>query len=105
MVGMLAGLAALSSWGIRRFNQLAGGADLPLRAPGMSDEEYARLNQAYEVLLDASLRTVYREFFLVAALIALAGMVAAFAFYGRRRSAVPSGLADRIAAGEDTGGT
>lgn len=87
MVGMMVGLATLSSWGIRRFNELMGGADLPLRTANMSDAEYEQLTSAYEALLDQSLRTVYSEFFLVAAAIALAAVLAALAFRGRKRAA------------------
>jgi EmrB/QacA subfamily drug resistance transporter len=86
MVGMLIGLATLSSWGLRRFNQLAGEASLPLRTPDMSDAEYRALQDAYQQLLDASLRTVYREFFLVAAVVAATGVLTALAFYGRERT-------------------
>jgi EmrB/QacA subfamily drug resistance transporter len=86
MVGMLIGLATLSSWGLRRFNELAGAASLPLRTPDMSDEEFRAVQDAYQQLLDASLRTVYREFFLVAAVVAATGILAALAFYGRRET-------------------
>ncbi len=83
MVGMMVGLAALSSWGIRRFNGLMADEPLPLRAEGMREPEYQALVAAYDETVAAALRAVYSEFFLVAALVALAG-IAATLWFGRR---------------------
>jgi EmrB/QacA subfamily drug resistance transporter len=71
MIGMTVGLAALSSWGLRRFNGLMAETSLPLRLPGMSQAQADALTRAYNDAVHAALHTVYREFFLVAAGIAL----------------------------------
>jgi len=90
MVGMMVGLASLSSWGLRRFNELMAGHSLPLRTEGMTPEQYDALTRAYEAALDEALRTVYSEFFLIAAAVSLAAVVTAL-FFGRRRAGRPAG--------------
>lgn len=80
---MMVGLAALSSWGIRRFNELMADESLPLRAEGMREAQYQALVAAYDETVAAALRVVYSEFFLVAALVAAAGIAATF-WFGRR---------------------
>lgn len=82
MMGMTVGLSALSSWGLRRFNTLIASTPLPLRTADMTDAEYAALNAAYETTLATALRTLYSDYFLVAAGIALLA-VAAAVFLGR----------------------
>lgn len=84
MTGMTVGLAALSSWGIRRFNALMADTPLPLRGPEMTDQEYNALVQAYEQTISAALKTLYSNFFLVCAAIALVAIIPAF-LLGRRR--------------------
>ena len=87
MVGMMVGLSALSSWGIRQFNALMAGHPLPLQTGGMSDSQYKALTEAYTKATDSALNAVYSEFFLVASIIALAGVVPALFFLRRHRGA------------------
>lgn len=86
MIGMTVGLSALSSWGLRRFNSLMAGSPLPLRTEGMTQSQYDALVEAYQRTLDAALHTVYSEFFLVAAGVALVAIIPALLFHrGRSR--------------------
>lgn len=85
MVGMTVGLAALSSWGLRRFNALMAGHSLPLRTGNMTDAQYDALVKGYEATLQGALRTVYAEFFLAAAGIALLAVVPAVFFHRRAK--------------------
>ncbi|NLE74076.1 MAG: MFS transporter [Actinobacteria bacterium] len=77
MVGMTVGLAALSSWGIRRFNRLMADTPLPLRSPDMTDAQYNAAVQAYEQTINTALQTLYSNFFLICAVIALVAVVPA----------------------------
>jgi len=82
-VGMLAGVAALSAWGLHRFQELT--ADLPTPLPfGISPEEYASRKAAYDASIDAALRTEYKEIFLVTGAMCVAAAVVALALPGRR---------------------
>ena len=85
MVGMMVGLSALSSWGIRRFNGLMTDTLLPLRTQGMTDQAYDALVRAYDATLSAALRTVYSEFFWIAGAVALLAIFPALFFYRGRR--------------------
>ncbi|GAB4252681.1 MAG: MFS transporter [Thermoleophilia bacterium] len=85
MVGMMVGLAALSSWGIRRFNSLMVGTEIPLQTGGMTDTEYQTLVRQYEETLGEALRTVYAEFFVAAAVIAFVAVIPALFLLRRRR--------------------
>ena len=87
MVGMMVGLSALSSWGIRRFNALMAGHPLPLQTGGMSDSQYKALTEAYTKATDSALNAVYSEFFLTASIIAFAAVVPALFFLRRHRGA------------------
>jgi EmrB/QacA subfamily drug resistance transporter len=87
MVGMMVGLSALSSWGIRRFNALMAGHPIPLQTGGMSDSQYKALTEAYTKATDSALNAVYSEFFLVASIIAFAAVVPALFFLRRQRGA------------------
>lgn len=77
MMGMTVGLAALSSWGIRRFNALMADTPLPLRGPEMTDAQYSALVQAYDQTISEALKTLYANFFLICAAIALFAVVPA----------------------------
>ena len=76
MVGMMAALAALSSWGLAEFDRRVGGYDLPLQRRGESDTAYkARLDRYQERVADAAL-FVFDRLFLIAAGLCLAAAVA-----------------------------
>ena len=85
MVGMMVGLSALSSWGIRRFNGLMANTMLPLHTEDLTDQAYDALVKAYDATLSAALRTVYSEFFWIAGAVALLAVVPAIFFYRGRR--------------------
>jgi Major Facilitator Superfamily len=81
-VGMLAGVAALSAWGLHRFQELT--ADLPTPLPfGIPAEEYAARKATYDAAIDAALRTEYREIFLATGGLCVAAAVASLLLPGR----------------------
>jgi MFS family permease len=86
MVGMLAGVAALAAWGLHRFAALT--ADLLPPIPGVAPNFQGRL-AAYERAVAAALHVQYRETFLAAAAICLAGAVASVGL-GHRRDHHPA---------------
>ncbi len=86
MMGMLIGVAALSAWGLHRFQEFT--KDLPTPLPfGVTPEEFQRQIAAYRLALDAALRTEYREIFLATAAICVLGGVIAL-LLGRRTAPV-----------------
>ncbi|RAY13268.1 MFS transporter [Actinomadura craniellae] len=78
MMGMLLGLAALSSWGFYRFQSLTADLQTPLPF-GVPPEEYTRRMAVYTEAVNAALRTEYREIFLITAVLCVLGAVAALA--------------------------
>jgi len=81
-VGMLAGVAALSAWGLHRFQELT--ADLPFPLPfGITAEEYAARKATYDLAVDAALRTEYREIFLITATLCVVGAAVTLLLPGR----------------------
>ncbi len=84
-VGMLLGVAALSAWGLRRFQELT--AKLPTPLPfGVTREEYAKQLAAYAGAVQAALRTEYHEIFLATAALCAVAALAGLALPGRRRA-------------------
>ncbi|GAB3997807.1 hypothetical protein GCM10029992_21830 [Glycomyces albus] len=83
MMGMLLGVAALTSWSLHRFQSATADLDTPLPF-NLSEAEYARQYDAYSEALDAALATQYSEVFTATALICLAGAVASIGLPGRR---------------------
>jgi MFS family permease len=83
MVGMAIGLSAISSWGVRRVSTLSARSLLTTPRPsGMSELDYQSGLQSAR-LMDAT-HQVFGEFFLIAAIVIAAGVVAALFFYNHR---------------------
>ena len=79
---MLIGVAALSAWGLHRFQELT--ANLPTPLPfGLTQEEYDRQNAVYQLAVQAALRTEYHDIFLATAAICAVGAVIALLLAGR----------------------
>lgn len=93
MVGMVVGLSALSSWGVRRFNTLAADITTPIvQPPGVSDAEFKAMQDAAAAATKAAAHTVFGEFFVIAAVIIGLAIVPALFFYNkkvRRESRLP----------------
>ncbi len=68
------------------FNELMTGWALPLQQPGMSQAQYDKLVNDYQAHLDAALKTVYSEFFLIAAVVALLAVIPAVLLLKGRRA-------------------
>ena len=82
IIGMTFGLAALTSWGTGRFQQLIVGLDLPLPLPGeTAAQTQARIDEFSRTLTDAGM-SLFGDFFVIAACVSLAAICAA-AFMGR----------------------
>jgi MFS family permease len=76
MTGMLVGVAALSAWGLHRFQELTAELATPLPF-GVSAEVYQQQLTSYQNALQAALRTQYREIFLLTAGVCLIGALGA----------------------------
>jgi Na+/melibiose symporter-like transporter len=72
MMGMLLGVAALTAWGLHRFQSLTAKLDTPLPF-GMPPAQYKAKFAAYEVAVKGALRTEYHEIFLATAGICVIG--------------------------------
>ena len=87
MTGMLVGVAALTAWGLHRFNVLT--ADLATPLPfGVAPDDFAQLFDQYERALSTALLTQYQEIFLITAAIC-AGGAALCLVLPRRASITP----------------
>jgi MFS family permease len=82
-MGMLIGVAALTSWGLYRFQQLTAAIVAPLPTGGFT-EAYARELAAYQVKIQAALLQEYHEIFLVTSVCCVVGAVVSLAVGGRR---------------------
>ncbi|HEX5417538.1 MAG TPA: hypothetical protein VFZ25_17895, partial [Chloroflexota bacterium] len=75
LVGMTVGLSALTAWGLRRFDDLAGAIPMPLPRVGESAASFQARSAAYtQSLLDVGAQ-VYHEIFLAAAVVCLLGVL------------------------------
>ncbi len=83
MTGMLVGVAALSAWGLHRFQELTAGLNTPLPF-GVEKAEYARQMAEYQRGLTEALLTEYHEIFLVTAVICALGALASVLLPARR---------------------
>jgi len=78
-MGMLIGIAALTAWGLHRFQQLTADLVQPLPFGNVDPEEFAIQLSQYETALREALLTEYKEIFLItAALCALGALIGVF---------------------------
>jgi MFS family permease len=82
MVGMILGLAALTSWGLGRFRTLAAAFKPPPGVPVFS----ATYNTLYGQYLVVSAHEVYTAIFLAAGILCVVALVPAFFLEGRKPS-------------------
>jgi hypothetical protein len=85
MTGMLAGVAALSAWGLHRFRELTAGLATPLPF-GVSAQTFQQQRAAYELALKAALRIEYQEIFLLTSVVCVLGALGALLLGNRRSS-------------------
>jgi MFS family permease len=78
-IGMLVGVAALSAWGLHRFQTLTAHLNMPI--PGTAD--FAKAWPAYQHALDEALHTEYSDIFRVTAVVCALGAVSALALADR----------------------
>jgi len=77
MIGMLVGVATLTSWGLDRFNGLVAGLPLPLPALGESAEvSQQHIAEYQQAVLNAAL-TVFAEIFTAAAIVCVLALLPA----------------------------
>jgi MFS family permease len=76
-VGMLVGVAALTAWGLHRFQSLTAKLDTPLPF-GLDPADYQAKLAVYQLAVKAALHTEYREIFLATAAVCLLGAVLAW---------------------------
>jgi MFS family permease len=88
MVGMLAGVAVLTAWGLHRFQSLTATLNTPFPF-GMTPPEYQVKLTAYQAAVRAALHTEYHEIFL-----ATAGICVLGALLGLNVAVRPRDLAD-----------
>jgi MFS family permease len=93
MIGMLVGVAALTAWGLHRFQELT--RDLVPPFPfGIPADEFRRRTAEYQEAVRAALRQEYGEIFLATALLCILGAAAALAL-GRSVPGVPRASPDQ----------
>ena len=82
MIGMLLGVAALTAWGLHRFQSLTARLDTPLPF-GVDPATYRIRFAAYETAVKAALQTEYREIFFATAGVCVLGALLGLALTGR----------------------
>jgi MFS family permease len=85
MMGMLIGIAALSTWGLHRFQSLTAHLVAPLPI-GMSRAEFTHRLAAYTVAVKAALHTEYSDIFWATAALCVAAALLGLAIGGRPTS-------------------
>jgi MFS family permease len=85
MVGMMLGLAALTSWGLAYFKHLA--SQFPSLPPTATTDQFAKWSQDYAAHLINSAHTVYSSVFFTTMILCLIAIIPAL-FLWRRKSAV-----------------
>ncbi len=90
-MGMLIGIAALTSWGLHRFQELTANLVPPLPPVTGITEEYLQTVAVYEKAVQAALLSEYHEIFLVTAVLCVAGAIIGLALGGRPSRAVGQG--------------
>jgi MFS family permease len=86
MIGMMAGLSSLTTWGIGAFERRVAGHPLPLPKPGQSPHAYQVALDRYDSAVTSAALFVFDRLFLVAAaLSAVAAMAALLLDGGARR--------------------
>jgi hypothetical protein len=83
-MGMLIGVAALTSWGLHRFQQLTADIVPPFPTNGFT-EEYSRQMAIYQTKLQGALLVEYHEIFLVTAICCAAGALISLLIAGKAR--------------------
>lgn len=76
MIGMMVGLASLTTWGLAEFDRRAARHLLPVRARGQSERAYKALLDRYEENIAAAALYVFDRLFLVAAVLCVLAAVA-----------------------------
>lgn len=82
MIGMILGLAALTSWGLGRFRLLAAGFKPPAGIPAFS----AQYNTLYSQYLIGAAHEVYTAIFLAAGILCIVALVPAIFLEGKKLS-------------------
>ncbi|MBI2941890.1 MAG: MFS transporter, partial [Chloroflexi bacterium] len=67
VIGMMVGLAVLTSWGLARFEATMAPVPLPLPRAGEAVAVYQQRLSGYQAIAEAAIWTIYRDNFLVAA--------------------------------------
>jgi MFS family permease len=83
-MGMLIGIAALSAWGLHRFQVITADLKQPLPI-GMTEDEFAQKMNIYEFQVAQALHREFSEIFAITAVLCLVGAVVVLALAGRRR--------------------
>jgi MFS family permease len=84
-MGMLVGVAALTAWGLHRFQQSTADLVPPLPINGVTDETFVRAMAEYQKAVQAALLGQYHEIFGATALLCVVGAITALALGGRLR--------------------
>jgi MFS family permease len=101
MVGMIAGLAALTSWGLAYFKQLA--AQFPSLPLSATAAQFGQWTQAYALHLIHAAHTVYSAIFFATMVLCLLALIPAMFLWGTQPAAEESAssAADSLAVGAD----